>query len=580
MSTSINCSSYRRYHSALRLALGAALVAGVAFAGGLRADDDLPSTRALPSGPFRTIDGTGNNVAHPSWGAVNADLLRLHVAPAYGDGVSTPSGAHRPNPRVISNNVVAQPNKPGEPGISNYIWMWGQFMDHDLDLTPSSAIAGPPGCSEVGNIPVPTGDPIFDPASTGTAVIDFCRSVFDSATGTGPHNPRQAPNVITGFLDASNVYGSDTVRANTLRKNDGSGELLTSVGDNGEVLLPHNTFGLPNGGDPRTTLFVAGDMRVNENNALTSMHTLFMREHNFWARRIRQEAGPHSSLSDDDIYYRARAIVGAELQAITYNEFLPTLLGQGAIPPYTGYHPWVNPGIESIFSTTSYRFGHTMLTHFLNRLGPGLHPIPQGPITLQSAFFNPTPVQQLGVDVLLRGAAHEQANQFDCFIVDDVRNFLINDPMPGAFDLASLNIQRGRDMGQPSYNDVRLAYGLAPKPSIGAVTSDPLARARLTSVYGSVSDIDPWLGGICENPVPGAVVGELVRAVVGEQFTRTRDGDRFYYENVFSPQWVNYFKHLSLSDVLKRSTSINPREIQDNPFRLGDDRGDDHSHGH
>src|SRR4029077_12385442 len=103
-----------------------------------------------------------------------------------------------------------------------------------------------------------------------------------------------------------------------------------------------------------------------------------------------------------------------------------------------------------------------------------------------------------GVDVLLRGAAPEQANHYDCFIVDDVRNFLINDPMPGAFDLASLNIQRGRDHGNPPYNDGRSGFGRAPKHSLAELTSDLVSPARMAAVYSSVNDIDPWLGGICE----------------------------------------------------------------------------------
>ncbi len=574
MSTSVSPASGG---SPRRATLAAGLTAALALAA-LAPAVAQPSTRTLPDGPFRSIDGTGNNLAHPTWGAAGGQLLR-RMSAGYGDGVSTMGGASRPSPRAISNAVVAQPNVPGQLGISNFIWMWGQFIDHDLDLTPTSATNTAPFCVETANVPVPQGDPVFDPLGTGTSTIHFCRSVFDPATGTTAANPRQQVTVITSFLDASNVYGSDPVRAAWLRKNDGSGELKSSLGGNGEVLLPHNTDGLPNGGDPRPSLFVAGDERANENNALTSMHTLFLREHNYWARKIRAET--KRPLSDDDIYYRARAIVGAELQAITYNQFLPALIGPHAIPPYRGYRPDVHPGIETMFSTASYRVGHTFLSHFLNRLGPDLKPIPQGPITLQDAFFNPTPVQQLGVDVYLRGAAHEMANRFDCFIVDDVRNFLINDPMPGAFDLASLNIQRGRDDGLPSYNAARVGFGLPPTPSFAAVNpDDPQVAQRLASVYASVDDIDPWIGGICEKPAPGALVGHLVKAVVADQFTRSRDGDRFFYANVFPPQWVEYFDHLSLSDVIERNTSIDSHQIQPNPFLLDEHgHGDDRGHG-
>src|SRR4029077_7549777 len=195
-----------------------------------------------------------------------------------------------------------------------------------------------------------------------------------------------------------------------------------------------------------------------------------------------------------------------------------------------------------IFSTASYRMGHTLLTHILNRLGPDLKPIPGGDLTLQKAFFNPNMGRATGgIEPFLRGAAHQHCNAFDSFIVDDVRNFLINDPLPGAFDLPSLNIQRGRDNGLPGYNELRVDYGLAPKADIAAVNPDPEITRRLSKAYTDVNDIDPWGGGISGPPFPGAVVGELVRAVIADQFTRSRDGDRFFYLNTFPQNWKNYF---------------------------------------
>src|SRR5689334_18463076 len=63
--------------------------------------------RVLLAVDFRSIDGTGNNLANPDWGSAGADLLR--VAPAdYTDGISTPAGADRPSARLISNTVADQ----------------------------------------------------------------------------------------------------------------------------------------------------------------------------------------------------------------------------------------------------------------------------------------------------------------------------------------------------------------------------------------------------------------------------------------------------------------------------------------
>lgn len=513
---------------------------------------------------FPSIDGTGHNLEHPSWGAANTELRRV-AAPAYDDGVAAPSGADRPNPRLISNLVVAQPpiSLPAA-GPSNFVWLWGQFLDHDLDLTNA-------GCAEPFNIEVPAGDTFFDPQSTGSQTIMLCRSLGAAGTGDGLGNPRQQDNVISTWIDASNVYGSDAPRAAALRMNDGSGRLKVHAGPGGRGLMPYNTFGLPNASNPGqdpASMYLAGDVRSNENLALTSLHTLWVREHNFWANQIRRTRGG-AGLSDDQIYARARALVIGEIQAITYNEFLPALLGKKALRRYSGYHPNVEPSISTTFSTAAYRFGHSMLTAQLFRLDDQLRPIAGGNVDLKSAFFNPEElVAGGGIEPYLRGAARQRANAVDPFIVDDVRNFLFGQPGQGGFDLASLNIQRGRDHGLPSYNEVRAAFGLAPKPDIASIhPGNATVAARLSEAYGGVERIDPWVGGLAEKPVGQGLVGELVRRVLVDQFTRLRDGDRFFYLNYLTPAWANQIGHTRLSDVIRRNTPIR-REVQDDVFAI------------
>ena len=159
---------------------------------------------------------------------------------------------------------------------------------------------------------------------------------------------------------------------------------------------------------------------------------------------------------------------------------------------------------------------------------------------MQKAFFNPNMVRHHRRHRALPARRRAPArNAFDPFIVDDVRNFLVNDPLPGSFDLAALNIQRGRDNGLPGYNELRSDYGLTPKANIAAVNPNPQITRRLSAAYTDVNDIDPWVGGISEPPFPGAVVGELARTVIAEQFTRSRDGDRFFYLNTFPQKWVD-----------------------------------------
>lgn len=504
---------------------------------------------------YRSIDGTGNNRANSDWGSAGSHFLRM-MSVAYADGISAPPDAGLPNPRAVSNAVCAQAASiPNNEGYSDYLWQWGQFIDHDLTMTFSQT---PP---EPFNIPVPAGDPYFDPAGTGTQVIELTRSQYVMDAGV-----RQQVNSNTSYIDASMVYGSDLPRSMELRALDGTGMLKTSPGG----LLPYNTHGfrnLPDDHDP--TMFLAGDVRANEQLGLTAIHTLFVREHNFYASAI------HSMmrrLDDETVYQMARAIVSAEIQAITYREFLPTLLGPSALRRYDGYHPDVNATIENEFATGTFRIGHTLLSPQLLRVDRRLRTIPAGNVPLKDAFFTPsTFVSGGGPDPLLRGLATQRAQEFDAYVVDGVRNFLFGPPGAGGFDLPSLNLQRGREHGIPRYNDARVEMGMPRATNFSDISSDPGVQARLASVYASVDDVDFWIGAISEDHHPGAVVGELAFRVVKTQFERLRDGDRLWYQIALPPLLVQWVEHQTLATIIRRNTGIG-REIPDDAFHVRDAR--------
>lgn len=517
-------------------------------------------SRTLLTNQLMPIDGIGNNVENPEWGSAGIPLVRM-TASDYADHVSELSRDKAASPREISNLVNAQEGSiPNDRMMTDFVWQWGQFLDHDIDLTPEAEPV------ESAAIKVPRGDVFFDPRGTGTATIGLSRSVYDGVSGSSVILPRQQENEITAFVDGSNVYGSDSVRAAALRTFSG-GKLRTSDGN----LLPFNTDGLPNAGGTGSNLFLAGDVRANEQVGLVSMHTLFVREHNWWTDRLADE---HPEWNDEQLYQAARQRVVAELQVISYQEFLPTLLGDEAIPEYTGYRADVDPGIGNIFSTASYRFGHSMLSPQLLQLDEYGEPIDSGHLALRDAFFRPDYVIRQGIDSTLRGLAAQLAQEVDTHIVDDVRNFLFGPPGSGGFDLASLNIQRGRDHGLPDYNSVRLAYGLEPVTSFSEITTSTDLQLALEMAYGHVNQIDPWIGGLAEDHRPDSSMGELLTTVLVDQFVRLRDGDRFWYENVLDTESIAEVESTTLADIIRRNTAI--QNIQDNVFLRADAAVDDH----
>jgi hypothetical protein len=526
---------------------------------------------------YRPITEVGNNVANPTWGAAGTDLLRESPA-AYADGISSPSLPNDPSARVISDllNSQADPNDPladiqtvDHNSLSDFGYAWGQFIDHDMDLTPSAS-------GEFDNI---LADP-NDPSQMGTQTFE--RSSFDPNTGTSTSNPRQQVNAITSYLDLSNVYGSTQQVADALRTFSG-GQLKTSPGG----LLPYNSLtyftqaqlnalNMANDAQavPSTQLFAAGDVRANENLELTALQTLMVRNHNRLAAELQKE---HPTWSDEQIYQEARKLNIATEQIITYTQYIPDLLGTNALPAYTGYKSNVNSAIATEFSTVAFRFGHSLLSNQIQRQDNNGNNIadvsPDGaPINLAEDFFDPnllsaTPtVDPLtghissNIDAILKGDADGDAQAMDVMAINEVRNLLFANGglTDNGQDLIARDIQRARDDGIGTYNQVRVAYGLPAVTSFAQITSNVQVQKELQQAYGTVANIDPFEGGMAEDHVAGSDVGPLFQAIMVDQFARLRDGDRFFYLN---EQWnSDELKLLSqaptLGKVIEANTSI------------------------
>ena len=524
---------------------------------------------------FRTFDGSNNNQNNPEYGETGENLLRFAPA-AYADGIEELANPDNPNPRNISNTVFDQQESiPDSRNLSDYVWAWGQFVDHDITHTLLQSGTG----AENANISIPNGDPVYTPGS----FIPVTRSIFDENTGTNTSNPREQPNEITAWLDGSQIYGSDDTRANWLRSFD-SGKLKVSNHSTGD-LLPTQ------GNDPDApemameenigaSTFVAGDVRANEHAVLTSLHTLFVREHNRLAEIIdatHTDLPSNSAARDEEIYQRARKIVGAEIQAITYKEYLPNL--GVSLDSYNGYNANVNPGINTEFSTAGFRLGHTQINGILKRLNEDGSPAAVGELDLFEGFFQPERItEDGGIEPVLRGLASQVQQQADSKIVDDLRNLLFTGapsggPVANGTDLAALNIQRGRDHGLANYNEIRTALGLSTVNDFSEISSDPEVVAALEELYGDVDNIDLWVGMLSEDNLPNASIGELNEAILADQFERLRDGDRFWYENDADlTQWqlgdngtvLDWLEDLKLSDIVKLNTEI--ENISDNVF--------------
>jgi hypothetical protein len=552
---------------------------------------ELLEARCLLDAGFRSVTGVGNNIDNPDWGAAGTDLLRVSPV-AYADGISAPSTPNTLSPRQISNalNNQSDPIFSGADNLgpaqsqdlSDFAYVWGQFIDHDMDLTTTTS-------GELLTIPAdPTlNDPMRDQL--------FVRSTFDPATGTDPTNPRQQVNADTSYVDLSQVYGSSQIVADALRTFHG-GLLKTSPGD----LLPFNNLSyftqaqldalnMANDAQqvPDSQLFAAGDVRANENIELTAVQTLFVRNHNLLAGELHTL---HPSWNDEQLYQEARKLNIADEEIITYNEFLPAILGPNALPAYTGYVSSLNAGIATEFSTVGFRFGHSLLSNAVGRntnAGSDINDVnPNGAaVNLLEDFFrpdlinpngvtvnlvdangNPDPHTSSGIGAILKADADNTANELDLLLIDEIRNGLFSIPNAPGTDLAARDIERARDHGIGTYNQVRVAYGLPAVTSFADITSDVTVQNELQTTYGTVDQIDPFEGMLAEDHVAGGDVGPTINAILATQFQNLRDGDGFFYlnENLNFSELGLISQGNTLAKVIRNNTNIT--NLQSNVF--------------
>ena len=453
------------------------------------------------------------------------------------------------DPIEVSRQVFDQDgDMPSSANISTLFTTWGQFLDHDLSLTPE-------GHDEIIEV---------DAFAHGVGRSEFLE-------GTGESGPREFGNAVTWQIDASMVYGSNDVREDDVRSFEDGKLKVTDDPTSTHGLLPlanEDTFmaGDITSDDP---VYLAGDIRANENPNLLTLHTLFVREHNYWAEKLGEE---HPEWSDQEIFEVARSIVEFSIQKITYDEWLPHLIGN-AVPQDLDHVPDVDGQVALEFSTAAFRFGHTLVSGHMPRLNDDGTVTEGGHLALMENFFVTDSVKDGGIDSLIRGQAAEHAQELDTKVVDDLNFFLATPDGVAGFSLPALNLIRGADHGMGSYVDVRaqLLGDIDPETldptDFSIFTSDPQLQAELASVYDTVHDVDLWVGGLAEDNIEGTLMGPLFSFILTDQFTRTAQADDTF--NLLDPRLEGdlleeVLDSATMSSVILRTTDIDL--IQDDPF--------------
>ncbi|KAI6206540.1 Peroxidase mlt-7 [Aphelenchoides besseyi] len=385
---------------------------------------------------FRTMDGTCNNFRSPLRGAAYRPYTRL-MPPQY-DNASIRN--IRPSPREANRAILSSPKSVALTDFNMLVMQFGlcfqspsmqiKFQDNflltilakrHLFLRPSATRNIPGRCMAV----------FIQPQDPNQAFrSDTCIRVSRSSAicGSGRTKPRQQLNENTGYIDASPIYGSSTEDLHKFRE--GNSGFLKLQNFNGMRLLPFDTSTCRNAGNCKA-IFVAGDSRVNLFLGLTIAGRL-------------QRLNPH--WNGDRLFQETRKIVGAQVQAIVYREYLPKILGSAfatTLGQYRGYNPNIDATIANEFVSGAHRFGHGMIQEFYPRLDFRNQTIPSG-----GFHFG-------GIDPIIRGMMNTPLKRPQRLTTT------VTEQMFGSTDLGTINIQRGRDHGLPSYMDFRRMCGLS-----------------------------------------------------------------------------------------------------------------------
>ncbi|XP_014475720.1 PREDICTED: peroxidase-like isoform X2 [Dinoponera quadriceps] len=523
---------------------------------------------------YRSIDGSCNNIENPSWGSAMTAYTRVLFS-QYFDGIQEPRRVGQtkkplPSPRLVSAALTTA-NDQSDASRTLAVMEWSQFIAHDMAHTPVRKMVSTgkpisccqpdgdtlsprhvhPDCSPIS---VPDRDPVY--GEHYVRCMNYVRSlpVLRSECTFGPV---EQMNQASHFLDGSTIYGSTLKKSRDLRTFE-SGRLRVQVRNN-HTYLPQGDAELAS--QCGENCYNSGDDRVNIEPQLAAIHTVWHREHNRVADEL---ARLNPDWPDEVLYQEARRIVIAEIQHITYKEWLPILLGRR----YTRAIGLVGNGYSRSYSSDDEPAVSnevaTAALRFLNSLMQGELSLPDNlreqnkTLQLADHFFNPRVIESEQVlDGLLRGLATQTSQKMDISLIPDMTSKLYtSNGNDLGLDAISLDIERSRDHGLPGYNYYRRYCGLPAARTfddfLDYIPAEMVMKLRTT--YSHPNDVDLIVGGMAERPADDGMVGPTFRCLIYEQFSRSRRTDRFFYDSAlqphpFTPEQLTQLHNVTLARI-------------------------------
>ncbi|KAK0090813.1 hypothetical protein PV325_003833 [Microctonus aethiopoides] len=531
---------------------------------------------------YRTHTGKCNNALHPTWGAALEAYTRF-LPPEYQDGVSLPR-TNLASARDVSFSIHSDDVDSKHPYLMVLTALFGQLLTNDVAHTPKTELEGNERlkCCDV---EYENFHPECFPIQAENAI--GCMEYSRSTPHPGSFNqdcrlgPRQQLNQATSFLDLSPIYGSSEEKAIELRT--GNGGLLKTQRKNLPMAL--QSFDNCRNNNRAYPCFSSGDLRINEHPGIALMHTLFIREHNRVADQLRK-LNPH--WNDEKLYQESRRIVIAEMQHITYSEFLPIVFGERNLDRFdlrlvgSGYFTGYDSRMDATLSNVAASVG----LFFFAALTPKTFDFVNSRATIKSDvkslsdFYAPQELYEAGaIDRLISDATVSHAKEprkLNEILLK--RHFHGGKTTEEIVDYSAQVIQQGRDHGIPPYTRWRLFCDLPEVKTFNDLknTMKQSDIDKLKRIYSNVDDIDLIMGALLEVTAEGSIMGPTFLCLLGRTFRNLRLGDKYWYENANQPgsftlQQLNEIRKSTISKILcdngDRLNHIQPRAfLLEDPF--------------
>ena len=528
----------------------------------------------------RTADGSYNDLEKPWMGMAGARFGRnVPIQKTHGE---TPQALLDPNPRLVSNALLARREFVPVPHLNLFAAAWLQFMVHDW-LSHGSAMKDNPH-----EVPLPDGDDWPENPMT------ILRTWPDAVDRTDEGLPAAYTNNETHWWDGSQIYGSSLKQQHYVRKDPATGQ----VRPDGKIHLTE-TGNLPlcqpveYHGDTVDAKFPGQELAGVTGNwwiGLSTLHTLFAREHNAIVDRLRVD---HPNKSGEWLFQKARLVNAALMAKIHTTEWTPALMNSpigrlimrtnwwglagerytrgwgrfddseafsGIMGSETDHHAAPYSMTEEFVA--SYRMHSLIPDDFSFRRAKDDSKIFDATMLEVSHGFASTIYGKVGSfeDVLYSvGTMHPGALVLHNF-PNTLRKLPIDPAKPGLFmDLAAVDILRDRERGVPRYCEFRRLIGMKAPRSFEELTTNQQWRSEIKAIYKNIEDVDLLVGTLAESnggTPTGFGFSDTVFRIFVLMASRRLKSDRFFTRDfrpeVYTPAGFQWVEDNSLRTVFQR----------------------------